>query len=82
MSPNQKLYELVHLARKALRSCHYARAEKLIKQFHLEALKSKNAEMIELATHALLECRRFRFLDVLHELERIDPIQAVRKDQS
>ncbi|GAH23720.1 unnamed protein product, partial [marine sediment metagenome] len=46
-----KLYELVHLARKALMSCHYSRAEKLMKQLHLEALKGKDVKMIELATH-------------------------------
>ncbi|GAJ04417.1 unnamed protein product [marine sediment metagenome] len=79
---DKKLYELVHLARKALKSCHYSRAEKLIKQFHLEALKSKDAEIIELATYALIECRRFHFLSVLHELERIDPIQSLRKELS
>ncbi|GAH25428.1 unnamed protein product [marine sediment metagenome] len=79
---DKKIYNLIHLARKALKTCHYSRAEKLIKQFHLEALKSKDVEMLELATHALLECRRFHFLDVLHELERIDPIQSLRKDLS
>ena len=82
MSSTQKLYELVHLARKALLSCHYSRAEKLLKQLHLEALKGKDAEMIKLATHALLECRRFHFLDILLDLKYIDPIQALRKDLS
>ncbi|GAH24225.1 unnamed protein product [marine sediment metagenome] len=43
---------------------------------------AKNTEIIKLSSNALLECRRFHFLDVLHELNRIDPIQAKRKELS
>ncbi|GAH25746.1 unnamed protein product [marine sediment metagenome] len=82
MTNHQKLYDLVYLARRALASCHYARAEELIKQLFRESVKAKNTEIIKLSSNALLECRRFHFLDVLHELNRIDPIQAKRKELS
>lgn len=82
MTKYKKLYELVHLANRALANCHYHRAEKLIVQIILDAQKTNDDEIFKLAQQALTDCQRFHFLDVLRILKRIDPIQALRKDQS
>lgn len=82
MTNFRKLYELVHLAQRALSGCHYRRAEKLIEQILVEAQKANEDEIFELAEKALTDCRRYHFLNALHELKRIDPIQAQRKELS
>lgn len=82
MTNYKKLIDLVHLADRALSSCHYHRAEKLIIQIILDAQKANDDEIFKLAKQALIECQRFHFLDVLRILKRIDPIQSSRKDLS
>ncbi len=82
MTNYRKINELIHLAYRALVSCHYTRAEKLIIQILLEAQKAKDWVTFELAKKALTDCQRFHFLDVLRILKRIDPIQAQRKELS
>ena len=82
MTQYKKLYELVHLANRALVNCHYTRAEKLIVQIILDAQKANDDQIFELAKQALIDCQRFHFLDVLRILKKIDPIQAQRKDLS
>lgn len=82
MTNYKKLYNLIHLAHRALSSCHYHRAEKLIVQIIVDAEKANDTEIFELAKQALTNCQRFHFLDALRILKRIDPVQAQRKDLS
>ncbi|MBA7668457.1 hypothetical protein ES703_76569 [subsurface metagenome] len=82
MTDYKKINDLIHLAYRALVSCHYTRAEKLIIQIILEAQKAKDWTTFELAKKALTDCQRFHFLNVLRTLKQIDPIQAKRKELS
>jgi len=82
MTDYKKINELVHLANRALAGCHYHRAEKLITQIMVDAQKANDANTFKLAKQALTNCQRFHFLDALHEIKRIDPIQAQRKELS
>ncbi len=78
----EKIHNLMHLADRAMRSCHYARAEKLFRQLLSEAFKSGDNNIIGHVSMAFMEYRRRRILEVLEILKRIDPIQSQRKELS
>ncbi len=82
MSSTKKLYELIHLADRAMTTCHYNRAEKLFRQLMLEAFRTKDNKIICEVSKAYIVCRQLHALDVLRILKRIDPLQAQRKDLS
>ncbi len=82
MSSTKKLYELIHLADRAMTTCHYNRAEKLFRQLMLEAFRTKDNKIIYEVSKAYIVCRQLHALDVLRILKRIDPLQAQRKDLS
>ncbi|GAJ17285.1 unnamed protein product [marine sediment metagenome] len=54
------------------------RASRAVKLFQ-EAVKTKDAKLINHASEALIEHRRLHIAHVLRDLKRIDPIQAKRK---
>jgi len=78
----KKLYDLIHLADRAKANDNYTLAEKFMKQFFAETLKSRDARLIKLAASALFEHRRLHIAHVFQILKRIDPIQAQRKELS
>lgn len=82
MTNYKKLYELIHLTQHALNTCHYGRAEKLLRQMLKEAFATNDNHVISEISKTFLEYRRLRALEVLRILKRIDPIQAKRKELS
>lgn len=82
MTNYEKIRELTHLVDRAMTTCHYGRAEKLLRQLLQEAFESGDTKIIAEISIAFTACRRLRALEVLEILKRIDPIQSIRKDQS
>ncbi|GAI82230.1 unnamed protein product, partial [marine sediment metagenome] len=76
MTDHKKIDELIHLAQRAMDTCHYGRAEKLFRQLLQEAFESKDNKIIAEISIAFIRFRRVRAIETLKTLKRIDPIQA------
>ncbi len=82
MTNYRKINELIHLADRAMTTCHYGRAEKLFRQLLQEAFESGDNKIIAEVSRAFLVCRRLRALETYQILKRIDPLQSQRKELS
>lgn len=78
----KEVLALVHESQRAMNAGNYHQAENILKRTFKQGLIDKDPKLLALFVEGIRECRRLHALEVLRIFQMIDPIQALRRDQS